>query len=46
MQRQMLSLGTHEPSGDNVEWAFGRDGNLNIFTCPQDVQHPIRLWID
>lgn len=46
VQRQVLSLGTHEPSGDHVEWNFGEYGNLNIFTCPQDVRHPIRLWID
>ncbi|RAS70772.1 uncharacterized protein DUF1963 [Lentzea atacamensis] len=46
VQRQMLALATREPSGEDVEWSFGRDGNLNILTCPQDVQHPIRLWID
>ena len=44
--RQMLSLGTHEPSGDNVEWEFGREGNLNVFTCPRDVRHPVVLHVD
>ncbi|GGM71676.1 hypothetical protein GCM10011609_04240 [Lentzea pudingi] len=45
-QRQMLSLATSEPSGENVEWAFGRDGNLNILTCVKDVLHPVHLHID
>ncbi|WP_197288556.1 DUF1963 domain-containing protein [Nocardia sp. NRRL S-836] len=44
--RQMVSLGTHEPSGDNVEWEFGREGNLTIFTCPRDVRHPVLLHVD
>ncbi|MFS8096655.1 DUF1963 domain-containing protein [Lentzea alba] len=46
VQQQMLSLATSEPSGEDVEWAFGRDGNLNILVCQKDVRHPIRLWID
>lgn len=39
-------LATHEPSGDDVEWEFGREGNLNILTCEKDVRHPIRLHVD
>ncbi|MEU0883165.1 hypothetical protein ABZ345_31535 [Lentzea sp. NPDC005914] len=46
VQRQTLSLGTYEPSGDNVEWVFGEDGNLNIFLCEKDVHHPIKVLID
>jgi hypothetical protein len=45
-QRQMLALATHEPSGDDVEWEFGREGNLNVLTCEKDVRHPIRLHVD
>ncbi|MFD5827743.1 hypothetical protein [Lentzea sp. NPDC060358] len=44
-QRQTLSLATHEPSGDDVEWEFGRGGNLNVFTCPADVRHPISAHV-
>jgi hypothetical protein len=46
VQRQVLSLGTHEPSGDHVEWVFGKYGNLNIFLCQNDVRHPIKVHID
>ncbi len=46
VQRQTLSLGTYEPSGDNVEWVFGEDGNLNVFLCEKDVQHPIKVHVD
>ncbi|WP_154697783.1 hypothetical protein [Lentzea guizhouensis] len=46
VQRQTLSLATHEPSGDDVEWVFGREGNLNVFTCPQDVRHPVTVHVD
>ncbi|WP_394620455.1 hypothetical protein JNUCC0626_15505 [Lentzea sp. JNUCC 0626] len=45
-QRQTLSLATHEPSGEDVEWEFGDAGNLNVFTCPQDVRHPIAVYVD
>lgn len=44
--RQTLALATHEPSGDHVEWAFGKQGILNIITCPRDVHHPITVHID
>lgn len=46
VQCQVLSLGTHEPSGDHVEWVFGKYGNLNVFLCRRDVQHPIKVHID
>ena len=46
VQRQTLSLATHEPSGDDVEWEFGNEGNLNILLCPQDVHHPIKVHVD
>ncbi|MGW6442149.1 hypothetical protein [Lentzea sp. NPDC055074] len=45
-QRQTLSLATHEPSGDDVEWEFGREGNLNVLTCTKDVRHPITTHVD
>ncbi|MDT7784346.1 MAG: hypothetical protein QOF58_2765, partial [Pseudonocardiales bacterium] len=45
-RRQALSLGTHEPSGDHVEWNFGEYGNLNVFVCQKDVRHPIKAHID
>ncbi|WP_090064522.1 hypothetical protein [Lentzea flaviverrucosa] len=45
-QRQTLSLATHEPSGDDVEWVFGREGNLNVFTCAEDVRHSIAVHVD
>jgi hypothetical protein len=45
-QRQTLSLATHEPSGDDVEWEFGQEGNLNILTCQKDVRHPIKVLVD
>ncbi|MFD4637533.1 hypothetical protein ACFWN2_09490 [Lentzea sp. NPDC058436] len=45
-QRQTLSLGTREPSGEHVEWAFGRDGNLNVLTCEKDVRHPFHVHVD
>lgn len=45
-QRQTLSLATHEPSGDDVEWEFGREGNLNVFTCAADVRHPVTVHVD
>jgi hypothetical protein len=46
VQRQTLSLATHEPSGDDVLWVFGDDTNLNVFLCPQDVRHPIKVHIE
>jgi hypothetical protein len=46
VQRQTLSFGTHEPSGDDVEWEFGREGNLNVLLCTKDVRHPVRVHID
>ncbi|MFD4669390.1 DUF1963 domain-containing protein [Lentzea sp. NPDC058450] len=45
-QRQLLSLGTSEPSGEDVEWSFGREGNLNIFACQKDVRHPFTRHVD
>ncbi len=45
-RRQLLSLATHEPSGDDVEWEFGREGNLNVFACPADVRHPVEVHVD
>jgi hypothetical protein len=46
VQRQTLSLATHEPSGDDVEWEFGSEGNLNILLCTKDVRHPAQVFID
>jgi hypothetical protein len=46
VRRQTLSLATHEPSGDDVEWEFGSQGNLNVFLCSRDVRHPIKVHID
>jgi len=46
VQRQILSLGTYEPSGDDVEWIFGKEGNLNVFACPRDVRHAVQVHID
>ncbi|MEV6239129.1 hypothetical protein [Lentzea sp. NPDC051838] len=46
VQHQTLSLATHEPSGDDVEWEFGDEGNLNVFLCEKDVRHPIKVHID
>jgi hypothetical protein len=46
VRRQTLALATHEPSGDHVEWEFGRQGALNVLTCPADVRHPIKVLID
>ncbi|MET9227602.1 hypothetical protein [Lentzea sp. NPDC003310] len=45
-QRQTLSLGTHEPSGEDVEWEFGREGNLNVLTCAKDVRHTVTVHVD
>jgi hypothetical protein len=27
-------------------WAFGREGALNVFACPRDLRHPIKLHVD
>ncbi|HEX8864846.1 MAG TPA: DUF1963 domain-containing protein [Lentzea sp.] len=45
-RRQTLALATHEPSGEDVGWEFGREGALNVFLCPRDVHHPITVRID
>ncbi|KJK44450.1 hypothetical protein UK23_29385 [Lentzea aerocolonigenes] len=45
-RRQTLALATHEPSGDDVGWEFGREGVLNVFMCPRDVNHPFEVHID
>lgn len=52
----LLSLHTYEHKDelcpceqnqlDPVGWVFGRDGALNIFTCPRDISHPFQLHID
>jgi hypothetical protein len=54
--RLLLSLHTYEhqdelcscPPGplDAVGWEFGRQGALNVFTCPADVTHPFQLHLD
>ncbi|MCE6996116.1 hypothetical protein LZG04_15080 [Saccharothrix sp. S26] len=31
---------------DPAQWEFGREGALNIFTCPTDSRHPFKLAID
>ncbi|HEX7307143.1 hypothetical protein [Lentzea sp.] len=35
----------YEPSGNDVEWEFGGEGNLNVLTCPQDVRHPVTVHV-
>jgi hypothetical protein len=46
VRRQTLALGGGEPSGHSIGWDLGRQANLNVFTCPQDVRHPIKVNLD
>ncbi len=51
----LLSLNTIEhawedvcpqPEAYPVDWQFAGDGALNIWACPKDVRHPIKLNTD
>jgi len=54
--RLLLSLHTYEHENElcsceggqlaPVGWEFGRQGALNIFTCPEDSTHAFKLHID
>lgn len=56
-RRLLLALYTHEEPEKElcscevaeravVGWEFGREGALNVFACPRDIEHPIKVHID
>jgi len=53
--RQTIALATEEhevgcgcevTEGEPAGWSFFHQGVLNIFTCPADVTHPVKVRID
>lgn len=55
LMRQTLAFATEEhdgacgceiPADEPAGWTLGRQGVLNVFTCPEDVAHPFKVRID